>query len=122
MVGGPAGDGGTKDAARRGRRALRVGAEGPINHLGQPGHSEALAAAGARDGVGIGAETIKKGGLPPRVPGERLAKRKAREEELVKFGFCPMTEECGTGYGVRGLAEGPARVLVGGGGFLRRTV
>ena len=37
-------------------------------------------------------------------------------------GFCPMTEECGTGYGVRGLAEGPARVLVGGGGFLRRTV
>ena len=37
-------------AARRGRRALRVGAEGPINHPGQPAHSEALAAAGAREG------------------------------------------------------------------------
>ena len=85
-------------AARRGRRALRVGAEGPINHLGQPGHSEALAAAGARDGVGIGAETIKKGGLPPRVPGERLAKRgrlrappaaeKASKKEWQRSKFC----------------------------------
>ena len=85
-------------AARRGRRALRVGAEGPINHPGQPAHSEALAAAGARDGVGIGAETIKKGGLPPRVPGERLAKRgrlrappaaeKASKKEWQRSKFC----------------------------------
>ena len=93
-------DGGreTGDAARRGRRALRGVAESLINHPGQPAHSEALAAAGARDGVGIGAETIKKGGLPPRVPGERLAKRgrlrappaaeKASKKEWQRSKFC----------------------------------
>ena len=80
------------------RRALREVAGGFINHPGQLAHSEASAAAGARDGVGIGAETIKKGGLPPRVPGERLAKRgrlrappaaeKASKKEWQRSKFC----------------------------------
>ena len=56
------------------------------------------------------------------MPGERLAKRKAREEELVKFGVCPMSEGCGTGRGVRGFDWHSARAYVGGGGFLSRTV
>ena len=34
----------------QGRCALRVGAEGPINHPSQPAHSGAIAAAGAREG------------------------------------------------------------------------
>ena len=50
---------------------------------------------------------------PPRLPGQRLAKRKARKESLVKFGFCPITELCSTGYGVRKSQQSPARALVG---------
>ena len=45
----------------QGRRALRVGAEGPINHPSQPAHSGAIAAAGVRDGVGVEVGGIKKG-------------------------------------------------------------
>ena len=45
--------------------------------------------------------------------GQRLAKRKARKEQLVKFRFCPMTSECSTAYNVRKFQQGPARVLVG---------
>ena len=71
---------------------------------------------GRKEQVRIGARTIKRGtgdadchvasllamtggetGRLPRMPGERLAKRKARKEELVKFGFCPMTELFSTG-------------------------
>ena len=37
-------------------------------------------------------------GSPPRLPGQRLAKRKARKEQLVKFDFCPITSECSTAY------------------------
>ena len=46
----------------------------------------------------------------PRLPRQRLAKRKARKEELVKFGLCPMTALCSTAYWVRKSAESPARV------------
>ena len=49
----------------------------------------------------------------PRLPGQRLAKRKARKEQLVKFGFCPMTPECSTGYNVRKSRQSPARAPVG---------
>ena len=48
-------------------------------------------------------------GPPPRPPRQRLAKRKARKEQLVKFGFCPIPSECSTAYTVRGSAESPAR-------------
>ena len=46
----------------------------------------------------------------PRLPRQRLAKRNARKEELVKFGLCPMTALCSTAYWVRKSAESPARV------------
>ena len=49
----------------------------------------------------ISAKTIPKEGPPPRPPRQRLAKRKARKESLVKFGFCPMTELCSTAHMVR---------------------
>ena len=54
-----------------------------------------------------------KRGPPPRPPGQRLAKRNARKEQLVKFGLCPMTSECSTAYYVRRFQQGPARALVG---------
>ena len=49
----------------------------------------------------------------PRLPGQRLAKRKARKESLVKFGLCPMTSECSTAQKVRKSGESPARAPVG---------
>ena len=52
-------------------------------------------------------------GPPPRPPRQRLAKRKARKEQLVKFDFCPMTSECSTAQKVRKSDKGPARALVG---------
>ena len=54
-----------------------------------------------------------KRGTAPRPPGQRLAKRKARKEQLVKFSLCPIPSECSTAYRVRKFAKGPARVLVG---------
>ena len=54
----------------------------------------------------------KKGKLP-RPPGQRLAKRKARKEQLVKFDFCPTTSECSTAYNVRKPQQSPARAPVG---------
>ena len=63
--------------------------------------------------AGIDARTIPKGGPPPQPPRQRLAKRKARKEQLVKFGLCPMISECSTAYNVRKFQQGPARVLVG---------
>ena len=63
--------------------------------------------------AGIGAKAISKGGPPPRPPRQRLAKRKARKESLVKFSLCPMTSECSTAYWVRKSQQGPARVHVG---------
>ena len=54
-----------------------------------------------------------KRGSPPRPPRQRLAKRKARKEQLVKFDFCPMTSECSTAYEVRKPQQGSARAHVG---------
>ena len=56
------------------------------------------------------APTERNGSLP-RLPGQRLAKRKARKEELVKFSLCPTSELCSTGYRVRRSQPGPARAL-----------
>ena len=58
---GPYGDGRRKTGGGTpGRRALRVGAGGFINCPGEPTHSGALAAAGARKWVRNGAETTPK--------------------------------------------------------------
>ena len=78
----------------------------------QPARSKASAPAAARNGRESTLEPSKRDKLP-RSPGQRLAKRKARKEELVKFDFCPTSELCSTGYRVRRSAEGPARALVG---------
>ena len=67
---------------RRGERHAESSCptESPINHPSQPARHEASAPAGARGWAGIDARTIPKGGPPPRPPGQRLAKRKARKE------------------------------------------
>ena len=54
----------------------------------------------------------KRGPLP-RLPRQRLAKRKARKEKLVKFGLCPIPSECSTAYHVRKSEQNPARAPVG---------
>ena len=86
--------------------------ESPINHPSQPARSEAPAPAAARNGRESALEPSKRNKLP-RLPGQRLAKRKARKEQLVKFGFCPMTSECSTAHNVRKSQQSPARAPVG---------
>ena len=83
--------------------------ESPINHPSQPARSEASAPAAARDGRESTQGPSQKGGPPPRLPGQRLAKRKARKEKLVKFSLCPMTSECSTAYNVWKSQQSPAR-------------
>ena len=58
------------------------------------------------------APTERNGSLP-RLPGQRLAKRKARKEELVKFSLCPTSELCSTAYNVRKSQQSPARAPAG---------
>ena len=53
-----------------------------------------------------------KRGTAPRPPGQRLAKRKARKEQLVKFSLCPIPSECSTAQKVRKSDKSPARVHV----------
>ncbi len=62
--------------------------------------------------AGIGAKAIPKGDRPATAR-QRLAKRKARKESLVKFGLCPIPSECSTAYKVRKSQQGPARAPVG---------
>ena len=64
---------------------------------------------GHEERAGIDAKTIPKGGPPPWPPRQRLAKRKARKESLVKFRFCPTTELCSTAYYARKSDGSPAR-------------
>ena len=73
------------------------------------GAQRSVRACGREGWAGIDAKTIPKGGPPPRPPGQRLAKRKARKEELVKFSLCPIPSECSTAYRVRNSHESPAR-------------
>ena len=69
------------------------------------------------DGRGLGpprsSAPTERNGSPPRLPGQRLAKRKARKEKLVKFSLCPMTSECSTAQKVRKSQQSPARAHVG---------
>ena len=76
----------------------------------KPAGAQRSARASVGEGwAGIGARTIPKRG-PPR---QRLAKRKARKEQLVKFRFCPIPSERSTAYYARKSQQSPARVLVG---------
>ena len=81
------------------------------NHPSQRRTAERLRR-GREGWAGIGAKTIPKGGAPPRPPGQRLAKRKARKEQLVKFDLCPIPSECSTAQKVRKSDKSPARVHV----------
>ena len=74
------------------------------------GAQRSVCASGGEGRVRIDAGTIKKGNSPPQLPRQRLAKRKARKEQLVKFDLCPITSECSTAYWVRKSNESPARV------------
>ena len=97
---------------RSSRRPLRKGGIAAATTQAS-GAQRSVCASGREGWAGIGAKTIPKGGPPPRLPGQRLAKRKARKEQLVKFGLCPMTSECSTAYEVRRSQQSPARALVG---------
>ena len=80
----------------------------------KPAGAQRSVRARSREGwAGIDARIIPKGGPPPRLPGQRLAKRKARKEKLVKFGLCPIPSECSTAYHVRKSEQNPARAPVG---------
>ena len=59
------------------------------------------------------AQRPSKRGSPPRPPRQRLAKRKARKEQLVKFDLCPIPSECSTAQKVRKSDKSPARAPVG---------
>ena len=88
----------------------RVGPYGKPNQPPKPAGAQRSVRARGREGwAGIGAKTIPKGGAPPRPPGQRLAKRKARKEKLVKFNLCPTTSKCSTAYNVRKSQQSPAR-------------
>ena len=87
-----------------------VGPYGKPNQPPKPAGAQRSVRASGREGwAGIGAKAIPKGGPPPRPPRQRLAKRKARKEQLVKFDFCPMTSECSTAQKVRKSDGSPAR-------------
>ena len=72
-------------------------------------HKGALPCGGRGFGPPRSSAPTERNGSPPLPPEQRLAKRKARKEELVKFGFCPIPSECSTAYRVRRSAESPAR-------------
>ena len=97
-----------------GASVMGIGPYGKPDQPPKPAGAQRSARARVGEGwAGIGAKTIPKGGLPPRLPGQRLAKRKARKERLVKFSLCPISELCSTAYRVRKSDESPARAPVG---------
>ena len=93
---------------------MGIGPYGKPNQPPKPAGAQRNVRARGREGwAGIDARIIPKGGPPPRLPGQRLAKRKARKEKLVKFGLCPMISECSTAYHVRKSQHSSARAPVG---------
>ena len=87
-----------------------VGPYGEPNQPPKPASAQRSVCASGREGwAGIDARTIPKEGPLLRPPRQRLAKRKARKEQLVKFGLCPIISECSTAYKVRKPAKSPAR-------------
>ena len=96
------------------RADVGIGPYGKPNQPPKPAGAQRSVRARGREGwAGIDARIIPKGGPPPRLPGQRLAKRKARKEKLVKFGLCPMISECSTAYHVRKSQHSSARAPVG---------
>ena len=76
-----------------------VGPYGKPNQPPKPAGAQRSVRARGREGwAGIDERTIPKEGPPPRLPRQRLAKRKARKEQLVKFSLCPIPSECSTAY------------------------
>ena len=105
---------GSNTGGAKQRADVGIGPYGKPNQPPKPAGAQRSVRARGREGwAGIGAKTIPKEGPLPRPPGQRLAKRKARKEQLVKFDFCPMTSECSTAQKVRKSDKGPARALVG---------
>ena len=109
----------TREPLGTGDADCRVGPAGLLAMTSVFCHSEERSDVGIRlfyDGRGFGPPSRRPlrvvAGSPPRLPGQRLAKRKARKEELVKFGFCPMTSECSTAHQVRKSQQSPARAHV----------
>ena len=87
-----------------------IGPYGKPNPPPKPAGAQRSVRACGREGwAGIDARTISKWGPPPRLPGQRLAKRKARKEPLVKFSLCPMTSEFSTAQKVWKSDGSPAR-------------
>ena len=90
---------------------------GPYRKPNQPpkpaGAQRSVRARVGEGWAGISAKAIPNGGPPPQPPRQRLAKRKARKEQLVKSGLCPISELCSTAYRVRKSDENPARAPVG---------
>ena len=96
------------------RADVGIGPYGKPDQPPKPAGAQRSVRARSREGwAGIGARTIPKGGPPPRPLRQRLAKRKARKEKLVKFDFCPRTSECSTAYYARESQQSPARAPVG---------
>ena len=96
------------------RADVGIGPYGKPNQPPKPAGAQRSVRARVGEGwAGIGAKAIPKGGPPPRPPRQRLAKRKARKEKLVKFGLCPMISECSTAYHVRKSQHSSARAPVG---------
>ena len=105
---------GCNDGGAKRRANVGIGPYGKPDQPPKPAGAQRSVRARGREGwAGIGAKAIPKGGPPPRPPRQRLAKRKARKEQLVKFRFCPTTSECSTAYKVRKSQPGPARALAG---------
>ena len=77
------------------------------------GAQRSVCGADGRSGWESEQGSSQKGDRPPRPPGQRLAKRKARKEQLVKFGLCPIPSKCSTAYRVRKSQQSPARAPAG---------
>ena len=89
---------------------------GPYGKPDQPPKPAAHSGAFAPRTRGMGGNRRKdhpKRGTAPRPPGQRLAKRKARKEQLVKFGLRPIPSKCSTAYRVRKSQQSPARAPAG---------
>ena len=95
---------GGRGAARRGHRALRGLRRASSTTRGSRRIAERLRQ--QPRGTTKNRRKDHQKGPPPR---QRLAKRKARKEQLVKFGLCPIPSECSTAYTGRRSAESPAR-------------
>ena len=101
-------DGGS---GRRGRRPLRK--RGIAAATTQASDAQRSVCAAVTRSKRESAQRPSKRGSPPRPPRQRLAKRKARKEQLVKFDLCPIPSECSTAQKVRKSDKSPARAPVG---------